>query len=470
MRLIIRDILTKEWLILLIIIFASFLRFYRLPEFTIFLSDQGRDAIIAKNIVTLKHFPAIGAPTSLGQVYLGPFYYYLIAPFLLIFKLDPVGMSYGVAFLSIIGIILSYLLVRKEFNKTTSLFFLILISFFSINIEQSRFSWNPNLLPFFSFFTLYFFYQLMKSGKRIYAILFGAFLSFCFQLHYLAVFLTLPIIVIAINHLWKTKKNLLISQFINFLISLSFFLFFSSPLLIFDLRHNFLNSQNFLKLFNQPGLTHPQTNMVVLILFSITLIFFYHLEKNRINEFLILNILNVLMFLSGFSLLNVPRHLHYFGPIYLSLFLVIANILFSLKKILPKTSWIIIIIGFLVLYINANFKNYYFLYQKGNNQIVHSKKVAEFLAEKIGNKPFNIATWPVEFTEDNYVYFLQLKGLYPADRHKLEITNQMFVLCNKEPCQIINSPSWNISMFGPAKIDKIWEIEGIKIYKLIHEY
>lgn len=39
----------------------------------------------------------------------------------------------------------------------------------------------------------------------------------------------------------------------------------------------------------------------------------------------------------------------------------------------------------------------------------------------------------------------------------------------KEPCQIINSPSWNISMFGKSKIDKIWNYEGLKIYKLLHE-
>ncbi len=426
-----------------------------------FLSDQGRDAIIVKNIITLKHFPAIGAPTSIGQVYLGPFYYYLIAPFLLIFNFNPVGLAYGVALLSILSIILSYLIIKKEFNKLTSLIFLILVGFFSVNIEQSRFSWNPNLLPFFSFFSLYFFYQLIKTNKKKYAFFFGAFLSFSFQLHYLAFFLILPIIFFTLIHLLIVKKKSLISQFVNFLISLFSFLFFSSPLFIFDLRHQFLNSQNFLKLFNQQGLTRPQTNIIFLILSIIVLFFSYRLKKNKTNGLLILNILNVFMFLLGFSFLNVKPLPHYFGSIYLSIFLIMAFI-FSL---MPK----ILIIILLFIYITLNAKNYHFLYQKGPNQIAHSQKVAEFLADKIGNKPFNIATWPVEFTEDNYVYFLELKNLYPANRQRLEITDQMFVLCNKEPCRIINSPSWNISMFGPAKIDKIWEFEGIKIYKLIHQ-
>lgn len=101
------------------------------------------------------------------------------------------------------------------------------------------------------------------------------------------------------------------------------------------------------------------------------------------------------------------------------------------------------------------------------NQIGQAQKVADVLAEKIDKKPFNISTWPVEFTEDSYLYFLELKELIPADRRKVEITNQMFVLCNKEPCQIIDSPSWNISMFGKAKIAGEWRVDDVKIYKLV---
>jgi len=69
------NILTKNWVLIIILLAGCFLRFYRLNDFAMFLSDQGRDAIVIKRIVTGEHFPAIGAPTSIGQVYLGPFYY-----------------------------------------------------------------------------------------------------------------------------------------------------------------------------------------------------------------------------------------------------------------------------------------------------------------------------------------------------------------------------------------------------------
>ncbi|MDH7476729.1 MAG: hypothetical protein QHH09_04725 [Microgenomates group bacterium] len=182
-----------------------------------------------------------------------------------------------------------------------------------------------------------------------------------------------------------------------------------------------------------------------------------------------MNLLQVFLYFWGFKFLNAPAHIHYFGAIYLSIFFIIAYVLFFLKKILPEKIWFFLIAFLTIFYLFFNFKEYRFLIKTKEGQIEHSRKVADFLADKIGGQPFNIATWPVDFTEDNYVYFLLLKNLKPADRRKLEITNQMFVLCNKEPCLVTNSPSWNISMFGKAKIDKIWKFEGLKIYKLIHE-
>src|SRR3990167_6348382 len=98
-------LIRQNYLLIIIFICAIFLRFYRLADFAMFLSDQGRDAIIIKRIITLEHLPAIGAPSSLGGVYLGPFYYYLISPFLLLFNFNPVGLAFGVAFLSMVGLI-----------------------------------------------------------------------------------------------------------------------------------------------------------------------------------------------------------------------------------------------------------------------------------------------------------------------------------------------------------------------------
>lgn len=457
-----------------------------------FLSDQGRDAIIMKRIMTGEHFPAIGAPSSIGQIYLGPFYYYLIAPFLLLFNFNPIGMSFGASILSIIGLIIIYIILKKEFNDTVGIIFLLLTTFSSINIEMSRFSWNPNLLPYFSFFTLYLFYKMVQKQKIIYSILFGIFFGLSLQLHYLAALLILPIIfyylVTVIPNLFR-DPNQILKRVQNDIFSIISFIIVSLPLLIFDLRHDFINSNNFLKFFTQGGITQQSALYLriievvqnginyafsinvsfIIIVFLIILLFFWILllKKTKSSCLFVLNIANICLFFFGFSLLNSLRLPHYYGQIYISIYLVMAYLLSNLKEYLPKY-WKVLISAFFIGFIIINFQKYNFLYKPGSNQISHSQKVAEFLAPKIGSKPFNIATWPVELTEDNYSYFLEIKGLVPADRTKVEITDQMFVLCNKKPCRILDSPSWNISMFGPAKIDKIWEVEEITIYKLIH--
>jgi 4-amino-4-deoxy-L-arabinose transferase-like glycosyltransferase len=479
----ITNIVAKNWILILIILIGVFLRFYRLGDFAMFLSDQGRDAIIIKRILTGEHFPAIGAPTSVGQVYLGPFYYYFIAPWLLLFNFAPVGLAFGVAFFSSLFLLCNFLIIKKLVNIKTAYISTIFLSLSSTMVDFSRFSWNPNLLPFFSFLTAYFAIESVKTKRWYFFALTGAFLSFSVQLHYLALFLGLPVAFVYLFDLFK-KKNHFISKIMNIVISVFFFALFTLPLIIFDLRHDFLNSKNFLLLFKstQSFTTSKLENLintfialnkyslnitlntwqaVVLLVFILvsSLIILYR-SKNFIKTFIMFFLICFL----GLSLYSGPKFPHYLGMAYPFYFLVIS---YFLGEISGDLFGKIIVSIFIVMYILLSLPKFNFITMPAANQIGHTRKVADFLADKINHKPFNIATWPVEFTEDNYLYFLELQGLRPADRRKVEITNQMFVLCNKEPCQVINSPSWNISMFGKAKIAAEWKVEDVKIYKLV---
>jgi hypothetical protein len=71
--------------------------------------------------------------------------------------------------------------------------------------------------------------------------------------------------------------------------------------------------------------------------------------------------------------------------------------------------------------------------------------------------------------DPGYLYFIYETKL-PYFHLREKITDQLFVVC--EPFQIecnpINNPEWSVAAFGWAKIDKQWEINGIKIFKLIH--
>ena len=447
-----------------------------------FLGDQGRDAIIIKRIITGEHFPAIGAPTSVGQVYLGPFYYYFIAPWLLLFKFQPIGLAFGVAVYSSFYLLVNYFIVKELFNKRISLISTLFLSFSSVLIDFSRFSWNPNLLPLFVLLTIYFAIKSLQTNKWHYFFLLGAFLSFSIQLHYLVLFLIPAIGIIFLSSLYKKSVKQLISQFHNFLISVLSFIIFSSPLIIFDLRHNFLNSKLFLALFKSSGTSFTSKInsffdsfyylnfysfninlnkffIYVLLVFLFIILFTLIKKSSNLKTFLLIFFITIV----GMSLYNGPKHPHYFGILFPLYFVIISYFLASLNQ---SSFGKIMIVFFISGYIFLNFQKYYFLRNQPNNQIAHAEKVAQFLDKKIGKEKFNFAVQPDGDPEDAYLYFLELKGKVPLDRKKLEVGNEMFIVCGND-CDLKNTKSWNINMFGKFEISSEWSVEGVRIYKLI---
>lgn len=492
-----RGFLKKELVFsILIIVLAGFLRFYRLEEFVTFLGDQGRDAIIIKRILTLEHLPAIGPPTSIGQVYLGPFYYYLIAPFLLIFRYNPLGLAFGVALLSLVGIIAAFWIIVNEIGIRSGLIFLILVGFSAVNIEFSRFSWNPNLLPFFSFFTLYFFYLVyikkIKKGRPslfFKALLAGGFFSFSIQLHYLGLFLFFPLGIVLFKGYIEAKDK---PGFFNrVLISGFSFIFFTLPLLIFDLRHNFINLKNFIHLFRgnkvinntsfvsrvietnywflSQGLNIGLNKLIALVVFAILIGGVFYLMKRGERQFFIgLHLLNTVGYIFFFSLLDSPRYPHYYGVIYISFFLLLAWFFgfFWKKNILLKLA-VVFLIGF---YLFNNIKNYDFLFNKPTtSQIEKARRIALSILPKIKKRPYQVVALPVGETDGHIRYFLEINGQTPMAEDSVKEPQELFVLCFRPECSILGNSQWQIASFKRAKIDKIWQIKGVRIYKLVHE-
>ena len=464
---------------------TTFLRLYRFEGFVTFLGDQGRDATIVKRIITLEHLPAIGAPSSVGQVYLGPFYYYLMAPFLLIFNFNPAGLAYGVVFLSIIGIGFSYFALRKELNDLTALLFITLLGFSLPLIELSRFSWNPNLLPYFSFITIYFFYQWYKKNSAMYAALFGVFLAFSLQLHYLAALIVPSFFIFYLYFLWKSqhKQKLLIQTLYAF----AAFIVFVSPLIIFDLRHQFLNTNNFIALFTEKGLASGisvdaklletanqfiahslQINvtkilsLIIILLLSVAAYFVS--KKSKASVFINLHLSVMILYLIGFSFLQSPRFLHYYGPIYLSFYFLLSQTpnLIRAKSIRIATA---LVIG--AFFILVNFPKYYFFYQTPNNQIANARNFASTFNKYIKKQPIQIVAVPFTETDGHIRYFLEKDGYKVMSYDSPEQAEELFVLCFQK-CIPQDDPQWQIAAFYNKKVAESWKADGATIYRIIH--
>lgn len=470
----------------ILILIAAILRLYQIEGFMTFLGDQGRDAIIVKRILKLEHFPAIGAPSSVGQIYLGPFYYYLITPFLLFSNFNPVGLGIGVALLSLIGAAYGWFILHKKYGAPASIPFLFFMVFSFVLIELSRFSWNPNLLPFFTFLMLYFFYKWVQDQKIVYAVLFGAFTSFCIQLHYLSVLSFIPVFLIYFYFLFNFKKKVLFLK--QSAAAFGSFIFFSSPLILFDIRHNFLNTKNFIALFtegkvssdasyiskfleaNQAFFNHAlQTDisaMAAAILFLVLSAVGFLIIKKTKSILIALNILSFIVFILGFSVLASARHYHYYGPIYVSFYLLLSCIPLLLKnKIRQYAAGILLIITFISLQI----PNYYFLYKTPRSQIGYAKEIAESFKPYIKNQPIQIVALPFTETDAHFRYFLELDGYKILSNDSAEQPAELFVMCfNEKDCKPTDDPQWQIAAFQNKKLAGFWKAKNVTIYRIIH--
>lgn len=241
-----RKINRFNWYLILILILAFIFRFYNFTNWISFGMDQEYEALIAKNIVTGKHFPLIGVNASDTGLYLGPFFIYFASFFYALFRGNPVGWG---LIASLTGILVSYLIFyigKKIYSERVGIFGALLYAGSFLASFYDRQFWNPMLVPIFSLIIGYLLFQILekKTSKIIWL---AAVFGIAIQSH-LSILIFIPLILYVILKRKKeiSKKNIILA----FLV----FIILQSPLIIFDLRHNFTNAKatlNLIRNFNK---------------------------------------------------------------------------------------------------------------------------------------------------------------------------------------------------------------------------
>ena len=225
--------------LLVVIILASFLRFWKITQLHFFTYDQARDDLIVKRILVDRQLRLLGPQTSMRGVYLPPFYYYTLVPVLFFSRLNPVGADVYTALIGVLTVGLIWLISRQFFGRAPALMIAALYATSPLIVELSRRAWNPNTQPFFVLLFIFFLYQLFNSeGKEIWLILASLVLGYAINLHYGSLCL-LPCWFFAFFWSWiKSKKKWLV-----FLAGIALF-FFVVPLIVFDCRHQLMLTKN----------------------------------------------------------------------------------------------------------------------------------------------------------------------------------------------------------------------------------
>lgn len=477
---------------LILIAVGAFFRLYRIEDFITFLGDQGRDAIVMKRIATGEDFPGIGPRSSIGDLFLGPFYFYIMAPFLGLFNFNPVGPAIGVAVMSITAIGASFFIIKREWSAISAFIFLSFVTFSYALISYSRFSWNPNLLPFFSFFTIFFAYQMLKTKKLRYGFLFGIFLGASLQLHYLML-LTLPGVALVFgyylfrnNDAWKAMVSCLGA-------ALAGFGGIYAPMILFELKNNFLNLRGLLSIFGEKEFASEEKNILQRFLESndaiaqhifqtelpiwvgtaLLIAFIFYLwtvfKKQKGDYFIGLLGASVLSFLLLFSIVDTQRYVHYFMPIYFMVFALIASTFTYFQNKYRALGITIVVFIFFIFW---NTQKYTFFTAEANQQTKRAESIASKINEASNKKPYYLLSIPLSNTNDHIRYYLEIMGNRPLSAESTDPAEELFVLCyepNPEVCNVTEDPQYQAVIFGDRKIEqKIEHPPEVTIYKLIH--
>lgn len=241
----------KKTMLMFLLIAAIFVRFYNLPNTLLFQGDQGRDAIIVADIFRQQNLVFIGPVTSVGNLYLGPLYYYFMLPFLWLTYPSPLGPVYAVAVLGVLTVYLVYRLGRELIGENGALVAAFFYTFATAIVQTARFSWNPNPAPVVSIMMVYTTYLAWQKHPRWWLLVAVCF-SILMQLHYLTL-LALPaagliwLVSFKEHYLAKKLNTLLLPTALGVVI----FLLSLTPLVLFDFKHQGNNLRSFQAMFSQ---------------------------------------------------------------------------------------------------------------------------------------------------------------------------------------------------------------------------
>ena len=141
----------------------------------------------------------------MGNVYLGPLYYWAITPVLWLFGFNPVGPVVLVALLGVLTNILLFFFLWRYFDKKSAFLASFLYALSPLILQNSRFSWNPNPVPLFTLLWFLLMLKFFDEEKGRWALGAGICLGILLQLHYVTGLLLL--FTGAALLFWLVKKS-----------------------------------------------------------------------------------------------------------------------------------------------------------------------------------------------------------------------------------------------------------------------
>ena len=464
----------------------------------LFTYDMGVYFNDIKEIVADKNLTLIGTEVGgRGGFFQGPGWYYLLAiPFALTFG-DPYGAMVLMLIIGIFTVVISFILFERLFGFKIAFLIAFFIAISPEIITHSRFIWAPFPLPFLTVFLLFFLYKFLKKEKNFFPL-------FTFPMGMMTHFETAPAATLLVSFIILSPlifiKKIVSKKYIFF--GFIAILLTQLPLILFDLRNNFLNIKGILRLlFSPTNSSEPFTSAFHNKAFIFTDNFFNSFQDGKVlAPFIILFIL-----IGAFALLRDKKEalskkyfiaylllspillflifLRYKGPIWgwwifeLNVYYVmLASII--LVYIYNKINFLkILVVGFLL------YSSYIFsirtldFYKKdfndfgGVHKIRGKTEVIDYIYKDANGKPFNLLIFePPVYTPD-YDYLLwwygqEKYGYIPGKEQK----GLFYLLIQPDPAKLWSYKGWLGTVVNKGKTLSQKKFEsGFIVIKRIEE-
>src|SRR3989304_4562713 len=213
-------------ILVLILLIGIFFRTYQVVERFEFADDGDLYSWIVKDIIVNHHLRLIGQLTSAPDIFIGGLFYYLLIPFFLTSKIDPIGTIYFSIIIGLVTMFSLYFVLSKLFKTEVGLIgaFLYAVLLSTVNTDR----WVvPTITT--NLWVAWYFYTVIKISRGDYKILplLGILIALIWHIH-IALIPTLIAVPAAILF---AKKIPNLKQITHFFIT---FFVTSLPLIVFE--------------------------------------------------------------------------------------------------------------------------------------------------------------------------------------------------------------------------------------------
>jgi 4-amino-4-deoxy-L-arabinose transferase-like glycosyltransferase len=467
----------NNFFFVLILLLAIFLRAFKLNELTTFGGDQGQDFLVVKDMILYHKWTLLGIKTSVYSFFQGPVYLYMLFPFFLLFNLQSISGAIAAVFYSIVTLIFLYILCNKYFSKRVAIISSLL---FTVSGELIIYGNTPlyqHFLPLFIVLAIYLF--LVKKKNIFVNLLLGLSLGLGIELH----LLNISLLIAVFFYLIFVEK----SKFKNILSYIGGIILGLAPTIVFELRHNFLNTRfilNYqpkeefeLKIFNfinqwlkGSAIFYGASLIIfgVIILVFVFYFLFYKTKSENIAKLqklsLILIPISVLLSV-GFSAYEP----HYILPFWVILLIIIPVAIDNVfNKRIGNIIISVLVITNLIFSVSRLKNNHGYSMSEG-----WTLKKIDYVGKLISKDSLNYPNFNVASLLDSVTrafpirYAVIINGSIPEPAENYPSNNYLYLVTNYSQEKIFEVTTWEVTSFYPFKIGETWDLkDGFYLYRL----